>query len=458
MHGIFATSGQCPANAAEEALSARVRPLFPALRRRQNGKPVAYFDGPGGTQIPRAVGEAMTDYLFRHNANDGWAYASSLETDEAVAKVRSLAATFVGVNAADEILFGANMTTLTFHIARALGRTLRAGDEIVVTDLDHHANIDPWVALERDYGVVVKHAPLAGARPELDVAAYEKLLGPRTRLVAIGLSSNAFGTVNPVAELAAAAHRAGALVFVDAVHAAAHGPLDVVSLGADMLAFSAYKLYGPHVGIAYVRSDLLERFDFPRVTPQTPLGPKRAESGTLNFEGLVGTGAALEFLAAAGGGANGSLRSRFIASLTALAHDEQIVFSRLIEGLRGLSNVVLYEPPLGTPRHPTVAFRVRDREPADVAARLSREHGIFVSHGDFYAATAVAAVTGAAPGGVVRAGIGIYSTLDEVERLIAALDAPGSGKRVLSKPSHAANLVTSERNRSKTAHRSTPAS
>ncbi len=401
-------------------LSERVRPHFPALRRRIGDAGVAYFDGPGGTQVPDAVAHAMTDYLLHHNANDGWSYAASIETDAAIARARTIAAAFVGTADANEILFGANMTTLTFHIARAIGRTLNAGDEIIVTDLDHHANIDPWLALERDYGAVVKRVPLLNGRPVLDLAAFERLLGARTRVVAVGLSSNAFGTVNPVAAMAEAAHRRGAVVFMDAVHAAAHAALDVRALGADMLTFSAYKIYGPHVGVAYVRDDLLARFDFPRVVPQEPLGAKRAETGTLNHEGMVGTGAAIEFLArAAARTSDAPLRERITTSLPAIAKHENVLFRELLEGLRSLPNVTLYEPPAGSPRHPTIAFTVRGHAAADVAARLN-ERAIFVSHGDFYAATAVRGVAPGAPGGVVRAGIALYSTGDDVRRLVDA--------------------------------------
>jgi selenocysteine lyase/cysteine desulfurase len=225
--------------------------------------------------------------------------------------------------------------------------------------------------------------------------------------------------------MAAAAHRAGALVFVDAVHAAAHDALDVGLLGADMLAFSAYKVYGPHVGVAFCRDALLDRLDFPRLAPQLPIGSKRAESGTLNHEGIVGTGAAIDFLAAASGAGIGSLREGLLATMSRLADEEQGVFAALLEGLRGLPNVRLFEPPAGVPRHPTVAFTVAGLQARDVATRLSDDHAIFVSHGNFYAATAVAEVAreANASGGVVRAGLAIYSTLGEVERLIEALAA-----------------------------------
>src|SRR5450755_1428235 len=299
-----------------ESLAAQVRPAFPALTRTLGGQPVAYFDGPGGTQVPQRVVDAVSDYLVNHNANDGWAFRTSIETDELLRRARAAAAAFVNAASPDEILFGNNMTTLTFDIARAIGRSLRPGDEIVVSDLDHHANIDPWVALARDYGAAIKRVPLRGNQPELDLDAFEALLGPRTRLVAIGLSSNAFGTINPVSRMAAAAHRAGALVFVDAVHAAAHAPVDVAALNADLLAFSAYKVYGPHVGVAYCSDALMERLDFPRLAPQVAKGSRRAESGTLNHEGIVGTGVAIAFLAAAGGQSGGSLREQLLATMT----------------------------------------------------------------------------------------------------------------------------------------------
>ena len=408
--------------ATYESLSARVRPHFPALRRTVGGRPVAYFDGPGGTQVPQRVVDAMSDYLLHHNANDGWAYATSVETDAALAAARATTARFVNAGSPGEILFGANMTTATFALARAFGRSLRPGDEIIVTELDHHANVDPWVALVRDYGAVVKRVPLRERRPELDFAAYERLLGPRTRLVAIGASSNAFGTENPVARYASAARAHGALAFVDAVHAAAHMPLDVATLGADMLAFSAYKVYGPHVGVLYCRDDVLERLDVPRVEPQRPVGSKRAESGTLNHEGIVGTAAALDFLSDLGEPSAASPRERIVRAMTALADEERATFATLVAELRALPNVTLYEPSEDVPRHPTVAFTVAGVDAAAVATRLGSA-ALFVSHGNFYAATAVAKVApaAAASGGVVRAGIGAYTTPDEVERLVRAI-------------------------------------
>jgi cysteine desulfurase family protein (TIGR01976 family) len=402
-------------------LAQRVRPHFPALQRTIRDLPVAYFDGPGGTQVPHSVAAAVSGYLLEHNANEGWAYRTSVETTAALDAARGLAAAFVNAASPEELLFGANMTTLTYHIARAFGRSLAPGDEIIVTELDHHANIDPWRALERDYGAVVKFVPLLERRPHIDVAAYERLLGPRTRLVAIGLSSNAFGTINPVARIAAAARAHGALVFVDAVHAAAHGVLDVRALGADVLAFSAYKVYGPHVGVAYVRADVLERLDFPKLAPQRSTGHKRGETGTLDHEGIAGTAAALEFLA--GFGTGDDSRARLHSALSLAAAEEDALFRTLLEDLRALPHVTLYEPPEGVPRHPTVSFSVAGFDAADVSRQLSDQYAIFVSHGDFYASTAVPKVApeALARGGVVRAGIGLYSTAAETGRLVGAL-------------------------------------
>ncbi len=406
-----------------ESYAARVRPHVPALRREFGGRPVAYFDGPGGTQVPQSVVDAIAGYLLHHNANDGWAYATSVETGAGLALARETVAAFLGAATPGEVVFGANMTTLTFHLARALGRSLRPGDEIVVTDLDHHANVDPWVALERDYGATIRRVPLRDGRPELDLDAYRALLSARTKVVAVGLSSNAFGTINPVAAMIADAHRVGAFAFVDAVHAAAHGAIDVRALDADLLVFSAYKVYGPHVGVAYVRDALLERLQVPKVAPQSSVGSKRAESGTINFEGIAGTAAALDFIAALDEDAHAPLRQRLVNAMRGLALEEQRAFRALIAGLRETDGVTLYEPPSGVPRHPTVAFAIRGVT-ADVAAKtLGDAHGVFVSHGDFYAATAVAQVAPevAAEGGVVRAGVAMYTTLEDVRRLVAGV-------------------------------------
>jgi len=403
----------------------QIRPHFPSLTREIAGHPVAYFDGPGGTQVPQGVVDAVGSYLLHANANDGWAYATSRETGTMLDAARTKIAAFLNAASPGEVIFGANMTSLTFHLARAVGRSLQPGDEIVVTDLDHHANIDPWVALARDYGATIRRVPLRDAMPDLDLAAYRALLSPRTKLVAIGMSSNAFGTINPVAAMSADAHAVGALVYIDAVHAAAHEALDVVALDADFLAYSAYKVYGPHLGIAYVRDAVLERLDVPKLAPQASYGAKRAESGTQNFEGIAGAAAALDFIAGLAPDASLSYRERLVTSLRGLVHDESARFRALVDGLGALDGVTVFAPPAGVPRHPTVAFAVRGVDSDIVSRRLSDEHGVFVSHGDFYAATALATVAPelAASAGVVRAGIAMYTTPDDVARLLAGIAA-----------------------------------
>lgn len=407
-----------------DSYAVAVRPHFPALARTLNGQTVAYFDGPGGTQIPQRVADAVTEYLLGHNANDGWAYPTSLETDEIVTRSRATVAAFLGATT-DEVIFGANMTTLTFHLARALGRSLAPGDEVIVTDLDHHANVDPWVALARDYGAVIRRVPLRDGKPELDLDAYCAMLSTKTKIVAVGLSSNAFGTINPVAAMVADAHRVGAVAFVDAVHAAAHSVLDVRALDADLLAFSAYKVYGPHVGIAFVRDALLERLEVPKLAPQASYGAKRAESGTMNFEGIAGAAAALDFIADLDGDATANVRERLTRAMRGLAREEQTTFSALLAGLRAIDGVTAYEPPAGVPRHPTVAFTVEGIDAETVSRMLGANHAVFVSHGNFYASTAVAQVAPhvADDGGVVRAGIAMYTTHDDVARLVAGVAA-----------------------------------
>jgi cysteine desulfurase family protein (TIGR01976 family) len=251
-------------SSSSEAPVDRIRSHFPALERRHAGVPVAYFDGPGGTQVPLVVVDAMADYLLNHNANTHWAYPTSRETDAALLSAREALADFLG-GRPSEIAFGANMTTLTLHVGRALGRGMAPGDEIVVTELDHHANVDPWRQLARERGLVVRSVPFRPQTGELEPDAVAAAIGPRTRLVAIGGASNALGTVNDVRQLSDLAHASGALVYVDAVHYAPHRLVDVGSLGADLLACSAYKFYGPHVGVVWARQALIEALDLPKL-------------------------------------------------------------------------------------------------------------------------------------------------------------------------------------------------
>jgi cysteine desulfurase family protein (TIGR01976 family) len=395
---------------------AAVRTAFPALARRHAGHPVAYFDGPGGTQVPRPVVEAMADYLYHHNANTHWAFPTSAETDAAIAGGRAALADFLGARP-DEIAFGANMTTLTFHLARALGRGWGPGHEVVVTELDHHANVAPWEAIARDRGLTLRVVPFDRNSGELDSAALEAALTPRVKLLAIGAASNALGTISDVARAARLAHQVGALCFVDAVHFAAHGRVDVRAIGCDFLACSAYKFYGPHIGILYGRRDLVTGLDVPKLRPAPDTAPERLETGTQNHEGIVGAMAAVDFIASLGQGESRSVRLDQAARL--LHRHGQALVERLWEGLGGVPGVSLYGPPPTRPRTPTISFTLRDVTSEQVAMKLAAR-GIFVSNGDFYATTVVERL-GLADVGVVRAGCACYTSADDVDRLISGV-------------------------------------
>jgi cysteine desulfurase family protein (TIGR01976 family) len=398
-----------------------LRPQFPALERRHNAHPVAYFDGPGGTQVPRSVVEAMEDYLYHHNANTHWPYPSSEETDALIADARSAFADFLGASPW-EIAFGANMTTLSFHLARGLGSAWGPDDTVVITELDHHANVAPWRVLERERGIRVLSTPLLPDTGQLDWDKLEQLLSDKPRLLAIGAASNALGTITNVARAAALARDAGALTFVDAVHYAPHELVDVGKLGCDFLACSSYKFYGPHLGILFGRKDALEAVQVPKLAPAPDSVPERLETGTLNHEGIVGAAAAVNFLASVGAGK--TRRERLVSTFTSLHLQGLALFRRMWEGLSAISGVRLYGPPLGSPRTPTAAFTITGRT-ADEVARHLADRGVFVSSGDFYASTVVERL--GLTGGLVRAGCACYTTPGEIDRLIEGVAELSSG-------------------------------
>ncbi len=390
-----------------------IRACFPALRRVHNKFPVAYFDGPGGTQVPAAVVEAMSDYLYHHNANTHWAYPTSAETDEAIESARQTCADFLNASAS-EIAFGANMTTLTFHLARALGEQYHEGDEILVTELDHHANVAPWQRLARERGMnlaIVKMVPETG---QLDWAGFERAITNRTKVVAVGAASNALGTINDLQRAVRLAKSAGALVFVDAVHYVPHALMDVRELDCDFLAMSAYKFYGPHIGVLYGKRELLESVDFPKLIPAPDVAPENVETGTQNQEGIVGAAAAIDFLASFAAGH--SRRARLDGFFKELHQRSSLLFRELWNGLGSIDGVRLYGPPPELPRTPTVAFTVDGVSSTNVARSLA-ERGLFLSHGDFYAATVIERLN-LGDEGLVRAGCACYTTQEEIERLI----------------------------------------
>lgn len=402
-----------------------IRSHFPALARMHAGQSVAYFDGPGGTQVPRAVVSAMEDYLFHHNANTHWRYPTSEETDALIASSRQAMADFVN-GRPDEIVFGQNMTTLTFHLARALGREWNKGDEIVVTELDHHGNVAPWRELVKDRGVTVRTVKMRTDDGRLDWGSLEAAVTPRTKLLAIGAASNALGTITDVARAAGIARHVGARVFVDAVHYAPHVLVDVQALGCDFLGCSAYKFYGPHIGMLWGKRDLIESLDAPRLEPAPQESPERMETGTQNHEGIVGAAASVDFLASLTGGRTTSRRDSLRSTFNTLHARGEHLLSKLWNSLAAIDGLTLYGPKPGTPRTPTLSFTLRGFTTDDVATSLAKR-GVYVSNGDFYAATVIERL-GVLPHGLVRVGCSCYTSESEIDRLI-------EGVRALSKSS-----------------------
>ncbi|HSY50710.1 MAG TPA: cysteine desulfurase-like protein [Thermoanaerobaculia bacterium] len=392
---------------------ADIRAHFPALTRIHNGKPVAYFDAPGGTQVPRVVAEAVSDYLFHHNANTHWLYPTSEETDAIIERSREAVADLINAAPA-EIAFGANMTTLTFHLGRALGRTWQAGDEVIVTELDHHGNVAPWRALSVDRGIVVRTARMIPETAQIDYEHLSSLVSSRTKLIALGAASNAVGTINDLGRVAAIAREAGALFFVDAVHLAPHELIDVRRLGCDFLACSSYKFYGPHAGILFTRRELLDALPFPKLDPAPGWAPERAETGTQNHEAIAGIGATVDFLASLDD-EGGSRRERLGRVYAALHERGDAQMRMLWDGLTALPNVRVYGPPPSQPRTPTVSFTIDGIHPDDIARRLAAA-ALFCSNGDFYAVTCIERL--GCPDGIVRVGCACYTTDDEVGRLV----------------------------------------
>jgi cysteine desulfurase family protein (TIGR01976 family) len=406
-----------------------IRNAFPALKRVCDGHQVAYFDGPGGTQVPSGVVEAMTDYLLHRNANTHWGFPTSAETDAALSYARQAMADFLNASPA-EIGFGLNMSTLTFHLARAIGLQLGPGDSVMVTELDHHANIDPWRTLERERGVTILTVRMIAETGELDWEDLERCLANRrVRLLAIGAASNALGTINDVARAVAMAREVGALSFVDAVHYAPHQLVDVRAWGCDFLACSAYKFHGPHVGVLYGKHERLEALAFPKLEPAPNTVPEKLETGTQNHEGIVGTAAAVDYLAslasATAGSPSCSRREQLEAVFHAFHERGQALLDQLWKGLGDIKGVTLYGPPPGAPRTPTIAFTLADR-PAEAVSRSLASRGIFASHGNFYAMTVVKRL-GVADSGLVRLGCACYTTDEEVARVIEGVRAIALG-------------------------------
>ncbi len=410
---------------------AALRSQFPALHHRRAGRLPVFLDGPGGTQVPRSVIDAVADYLALRNANHGGVFATSRESDALLDEAHQAAADLLNAPSADEVIFGANMTTLTLHLGRALARTLREGDEVLVTRLDHDANVRPWVLAARDAGAAVRWVDFHPEDGTLDLDDFRRQLSPRTRLAAFAAASNALGTLNDVPLLTRWAHEAGAWVFVDAVHYAPHGPIDVQAWGCDFLACSAYKFFGPHVGILWGSRERLESLPAYKVRPAPDALPGRWMTGTQNHEGIAGTRAAISYLAdigATGQGLGPATRSvrrgRLLAGLAAIRDHEADLGRRLLEGLAARPRFrtwgITRPEDLGR-RVPTFAVTAAGSTPGAMAAHLAARE-IYAWSGNFYALELTERLGLEDKGGLLRLGLVHYNTPDEVDRLLQALD------------------------------------
>ena len=396
---------------------------FPALSRTVGGKRIAYLDGPAGTQVPTPVIEAVAGYYRSGTANSHGQFLTSRESDRLVEETRETVAAFLGAGSGSEISFGQNMTSLAFALSHALSRSLRAGDEVVVTQLDHEANRGPWIALT-DRGVVVREIPLR-QDGTLDETGFARQITPRTKLVAMGLASNALGTVSDVALARKLATDVGAWLLLDAVHYAPHFAVDAPALGADFLLCSAYKFYGPHVGILYSRPGLLDQIPTDRLCTQDPAAPWKIETGTLNHAALAGVKAAIEYLAAQGEGT--TLRERIVSALAAIGAHERALAVRCDAALRALPGVRRWGPDFGASRRaPTLSVTIQDVHATEAARRLG-ERGVQVWDGHFYAARAVEALKLTERGGLLRAGFVLYNDEEDVDRLVAGVREIAAG-------------------------------
>jgi len=403
-----------------------VRAQFPALAQTVNGHPAVFLDGPGGTQVPQQVIDAIADYLARNNANTGGAYQTSRNTDRMIAEARAAMADFLNCDA-DEIVIGANMTALTFAMSRALGRELGPGDEIVLTLLDHDANFSPWKALqEEDKGVVIRSVKFNHADCTLDMHDLAAKIGDRTRIVAVGYASNAVGTINNVAEVVRLARQAGALSYIDAVHYAPHRPIDVRALDCDFLVCSTYKFFGPHLGVLYGKREHLQRLHPYKVRPNTNNIPNCWEWGTLNHEGIAGIKPCVDYWEALGRRANPALTTRRAAILSAyetIHKHEQEMTERMIAGLLAIRGLKLYgitDPRRFQNRVATFAVRVEGQTPLELATKLG-ERGFFTWDGNYYALNLTEQLDVERLGGFLRIGLVHYNTMEEVENLLKAL-------------------------------------
>ena len=387
---------------------------FPSLRRQFRGEPLTYFDGPGGTQVPQRVIDAIVHYYTTCNSNTHGSFITTRESDEMLQHSREAVAAFLGAAGPQCISFGANMTTLNFSLSHAIGRSLKEGDEVVITQLDHEANRGPWLML-KERGIVIREVLLKkdGA---LDYDDMKSKIRPRTRLLAIGLASNALGTVNNIQIARELTSKVGAWLMLDAVHYAPHFSIDVRTLDADFLICSAYKFYGPHVGILYCREGLLDTLTSDRLTTQDQQAPYRIETGTLNHAAIAGVTAAVEYIASLGNGPD--LRSKVVSAMRTIGEHERSLALTFYNGLKSLSGIMVYGQPFGEPqRAPTISFTVGSKTAEEVSTLLG-EKGFCTWDGHFYALRAIEVLGLLERGGVVRVGVSLYNAMEEIERLL----------------------------------------
>jgi len=401
-----------------------VRSQFPSLQTQVNGQPAAFLDGPAGTQVPTQVMHAIQSYLKTANANTCGAFLTSRRTNEMIAAARAAMGHFFRCEP-EEVVFGQNMTTITFAVSRAIGRELKAGDEILLTVLDHDANYSPWKALE-EKGVVIRQVDIREEDCTLDLEDLKSKLSEKTKVVAVGYASNSVGTINPVAEITRLAHAAGALVYIDAVHFAPHGLIDVQALDCDFLVCSPYKFFGPHMGTLYGKRRHLEGFRPYKVRPCTEQIPDRWESGTQVHELIAGIGAAVEYIAEVGRRsrpAAATRREALAAAYQATVAYERRLITRLIEGLQSIPGVRIYgisDPRRFEERCSTLSLRIGNHHPTAIATFLG-DHGIFTWDGNYYALNLSERLGVESQGGMLRIGLVHYNTMEEVERVLAAL-------------------------------------
>jgi cysteine desulfurase family protein (TIGR01976 family) len=403
------------------------RRQFPALSRRVGDQPAVYLDGPAGTQVPQRVIDAISNYLAHANANHGGLFPTARESDALLDEVHRGAADFLGTDDPDTVYFGQNMTSLTFALSRAIAKTWQPGDEVIVTRLDHDANVSPWVLAAKDAGATIKFIEFKPSDCTLDLDQFRATIGPKTKLVAVGCASNATGGVNPVRDIASWAHQAGALVFLDAVHYAPHRLIDVQALGCDFLACSAYKFFGPHTGMLWGRRELLEKLTAYKVRPAPDTLPGKWMTGTQSHESMAGVLAAIDYLADLGRmvAANDSLdrREALRAAYSAIEEYERFLVERFLHGVAQISEIKVWgvtDTARLDQRVATVSLTHDRYSSAELAERLGRQ-GIFAWHGNYYALQ-LSETLGHEPAGMLRVGFVHYNTTGEVDRLLRALE------------------------------------